>query len=138
MVTKIVTITCYGDIVFRFLLVATAFAALIHYGLSRNKKLLEEILEDTSDFYLQDPILDGIKHLEYIIKGLQNPQAVQESNPDIQTTQLHQIQLEIAKINAKVDHFFENPNPPRKPTYAEVLQNQQIGALVLHPGIPCC
>jgi hypothetical protein len=96
-------------------------------------KLLEEILEDTSDFSLQGPILDGIKHLEYIMKALQNPQIVGKSNPDIQTTQLSQIQLEIAKINAKVDQFLENSNPG-KPTYAEALQNQQVWTLKGQPN----
>jgi hypothetical protein len=85
------------------------------------KELLKEVLEDPSNPNLQAPILDGIKSLEYIEKVLQDPQGNYCPNPKEQAIQ--QIQLEIAKINAKVDQILEKPK--LVPTYAEILQNQQ-------------
>jgi hypothetical protein len=86
--------------------------------IAKAKGLLEEILKETSDSNLYGPILDGIQTLDLISKGLQNPQAVSQSNSNPTHQAIEKIQLEIAKINSKVDSFLE----PRKPTFAEILQ----------------
>ena len=82
--------------------------------IAKAKNLLNEILKETSDSNLHGPILEGIQILEIIEKGIHNPQENHLSTHQA----IQNIQLEIAKINSKVDSFLE----PRKPTFAEILQ----------------
>ena len=82
--------------------------------IAKARHLLDEILKENSDSKLHGPILDGIQILEIIEKGIHNPQENHLSTHQA----IQNIQLEIAKINSKVDSFLE----PRKPTFAEILQ----------------